>query len=107
MVAKKVQGHGTLKTMRQVPLSEVLSRARGERSLREMARRAGLAVNAIKCLEDGDTSVPKRETVPALAAAYAVEEDVIVRSAFGLYFEEESNPISANSPAEKDAAPVR
>lgn len=103
MSNKIVRPHDTLKTMRQVSLPEVLKRARGpKRSLREMARETGLAVSAIKCLEDGATAVPKRETVPLLSAAYGVDEDVIVRAAYGLYFEEES--VSPHDPAAQDAA---
>lgn len=89
MTSKNVPSRSTLPVMsRLVSLGEVLRRARGEhRSLREMARRTGLAVNTVRLLEADETALPSRETLLLLAAAYGVAQDVLARAAYGTYFE--------------------
>ena len=95
--------------MVQVSLPELLKRARGDRSLREMARRTGLAVNTIKVLEDGGIALPSRDTLSAVADAYGVAYEDLARAAYGAYYEEDLNrlPASATPPSMKEPALVR
>lgn len=106
MNRKNVSQRATIRTMRQVPLSELLRRGRGKDSLREMARITGLSVTSIKALEDGATDLPKKETVPALAEAYGYPEDVLARAAYGLYYEAEESPLLPQRNPAADREPV-
>lgn len=101
MIDKNVQHSDTLRVMRQVSLSELLHRARGERSLREMARRCGLAVTTIKLLEENGIALPSRETMSILADAYGLPPDDLAKAAYGRYFEEAS--VEDHDPAEVPA----
>jgi transcriptional regulator with XRE-family HTH domain len=76
--------------MAQVSLAALLKRHRGTLSLREMARRTGLSVVAIKALEDGDTLLPRQDTLPLLSAAYGIDEDSLARAVYGLYYEDQT-----------------
>lgn len=111
MTSKNVQERGTLRVMRQVGLPELLRRARfdsiGEPrwSLRESARRTGLAVNTVKLIEQGDTALPSRDVLALLADAYELDLDDMARAAYGTYFEEASDTDSARSPR-RDAVTV-
>lgn len=88
MGSKNVPERSTLPVMsRLVSLGEILRRARGSRSLREMARQTGLAVNTVRLLEADETALPSRDTLLLLAAAYGVAQDVLARAAYGTYFE--------------------
>jgi transcriptional regulator with XRE-family HTH domain len=77
--------------MKQVSLAALLRRHRGTRSLREMARLTGLSVVAIKALEDGDTLLPRQDTLPLLSAAYGIDEESLARAVYGLYFEDQAS----------------
>lgn len=97
----RVPKHGTLRVMRAVGLPELLKRRRAELdiSLREAARRSGLAVMTLRHIEEGDTKLPSREYITALAEAYEIEEEDIALAAYGLYFEED-NLASRHNPAD-------
>lgn len=69
-------------------MSELLTRARGKRSLREMARLTGLGVMTIKRLEDGDTALPTKDNMTVLSEVYRVPLDDLARAAYGVLFEE-------------------
>lgn len=109
MNGKNVSTRSTLRVMVQVSLSELLKRARGDRSLREMARRTGLAVSNVKLLEEGGIALPSRDTLAALAAAYDVPYEDLARAAYGAYYEEDMNrlPAPATPPSMKEPALAR
>ena len=91
----RVPKRGTLRVMRPVGLPELLKRRRAElndMSLREAARRAGLAVMTLRHIEEGDTKLPSRDYITALAEAYEIDEETIALAAYGLYFVEDDRP---------------
>lgn len=95
--------------MVQVTLPELLKRARDDQhvSLREMARRTGLAVNTVKVLEDGGIMLPSRDTLAAVADAYGLAYEDLARAAYGTYYEEaddDRSPASVTSPSMKEPA---
>ena len=88
MPRKNVSPHATMRVMQEVTLPELLKRARGVRSMREMARQAGIAVTSIKALEDGETRLPSPDTMPCLSRAYGVPLDSLALAAYGALYEE-------------------
>lgn len=88
MSAKNVTGRVRLMAMQEVALSELLIRARGQRSLREMARRCGLSAMTIHRGEAGTIGLPSQSTLVALSQGYDVPLDVLARAAYGVYYEE-------------------
>lgn len=104
MPKNSVQHRGTMRVMQEVPLSDLLRRHRGERSMREMARLTGISVNAIKALEDGDTALPAKTTMPLLARAYGVALDDLALAAYGLLFEDVPTGVD-DTPDLDDGAP--
>lgn len=92
--------------MRQVTLSELLQRARGEKPLREMARRTGLAVTTIKALEEERIALPSRETLAVVAEAYGLSYEDLARAAYGCHYEEadEAPPAPSTPPSMKEPA---
>ena len=88
MGKKNVSPRATMRIMQEVTLPELLKRARSDRSMREVARQAGLAHTSIKALEDGDTKLPSPETLPLLAQAYGLSLDELALAAYGLLFED-------------------
>jgi len=103
MTQKKVTSRGTLRTMRQVLLPELLTRRRselaklmpqGKLSQQDIANRAGLSKMGISHLESG-RSKPSPEIAPAVAAAYELDEDIIALAVYGRYFEEDTSTSTA------------
>ena len=78
--------------MRQVPLSELLSKRRAELGVtkREIANRVRLADMTIKHWESG-RSVPGKDIAVEVAAAYELDPNLIALAAYGLYYEPESS----------------
>lgn len=104
MSPKNVSQRATMRVMQEVTLPELLRRHRGDRSLREMARLAGISVTSIKALEDGGTALPAKTTMPLLSRAYGIELDDLALAAYGLLFEDV--PAGADvTPTLEDGAP--
>lgn len=95
MAKKSVTGQGTnrgtLRTMRQVLLPELLTRRRRELGSKvtqqDIANRAGLSKMGISHLESG-LRKPSPEIAPAVAAAYEIDPEIIALAVYGLYYED-------------------
>ena len=77
--------------MRQVPLSELLSRRRKELDVTQqvIADRVHLATMTVSHWEKG-RSAPGKDIAVEVAAAYELDPHVIALAAYGLYYEQES-----------------
>jgi transcriptional regulator with XRE-family HTH domain len=58
-------------------LGDLLRRARGERSMAEVAERAGIPVETLRKIESGRVPTPAFFTVAALATALELSLDVV------------------------------
>jgi hypothetical protein len=93
---------------RQVLLPELLIRARGERSLREMARQTGLGVADIKDFEDGVKGPPTLATFWKLVEGYDLNPEEMARAVYGqLWKPEPVSDTTAREPITKpDLSPL-
>ncbi len=66
---------------RGVALGAALRRARGERPVREVAARAGLAEETVRKIERGAVPTPALFTVAAIAGVLGLALDELVREA--------------------------